>query len=409
MFATLDRQSPDALLSVIAMHRADTRGFKIDLGVGVYRNEQGVTPIMSAVKTAETQLLAEQRSKGYLGSEGDQRFTDLLAGVAFGWPLSGDPRITGVQTPGGTGALRLAAALLARSHRPPVVWTGAPTWPNHAPIFEAAGLTVRTLPFFDQRRADLDFDAFYSALSEVAPGDVVLLHGCCHNPTGAAFSTAQWRELVELFERHGLVPLIDLAYQGLGTGLEEDAAGTRAMLAAVPEALIAYSCDKNFGLYRDRVGALWVQSSVAATTDPVRDTLLLLARSLWSMPPDHGAAAVRIILDDPKLTAEWRTELEGMRGRIAALRVALGTSHPRLAPIAFQQGMFALLPIDSTAVATLRREHAIYMADSGRINVAGLTAATIPPFVTALAPFLASIPEAGLDLRPATFFGSAAI
>lgn len=405
-FATLKRQPPDALLSVIAMHRADTRGFKMDLGVGVYRNERGVTPIMRAVKAAEAQLLAEQRSKGYLGAEGDQRFTELLADVALGWTLAGDSRLTGVQTPGGTGALRLAAALLARSDRPPVIWTGAPTWPNHAPIFQAAGLTVRNLPFFDPVRADLDFAAFVSALDEAAPDDVVLLHGCCHNPTGAGFSTAQWRELIALFERRGLVPLIDLAYQGLGAGLEEDAAGTRAMLAAVPEALIAYSCDKNFGLYRDRVGALWVQSSVAASTDPVRDTLLLLARSLWSMPPDHGAAAVRIILDDPTLTAEWRTELEGMRGRIAALRVALGTSHPRLAPIAYQHGMFALLPIDCAAVATLRRDHAIYMPDSGRINIAGLTVDAIAPFVAALARHLAPVPEASMDRRPSALYKS---
>ncbi|SDF91614.1 aromatic-amino-acid transaminase [Sphingomonas carotinifaciens] len=369
------------------MHRADPRPHKIDVGVGVYRDETGETPVMRAVKAAETRLLAEQRTKSYLGAEGDQGFTDRLADVALGQPLATDTRITGVQTPGGTGALRLAAELLARAGAT-FVWVGAPTWPNHGPIFREAGLVVRTHAYFDTAQSRIDFAAFVDSLAEARFGDVVLLHGCCHNPTGTAFSPGEWDELTQLFLARGLIPLIDLAYQGLGLGLDEDAAGMRAMLAAVPEALVAYSCDKNFALYRERVGALWVQAATPAAAVPIRETLLVLARSLWSMPPDHGAATVRLILDDPALKAEWRAELTSMCARINGLRSALGASHPALAPIADQQGLFALLPIDENAVSQLRERHAIYMPASGRINIAGLQLETIESFAAALSPYL---------------------
>lgn len=388
MFSTLERQPPDALLAVIGLHRADPRTDKIDLGVGVYRDATGATPVMRAIKAAEARLLAEQQSKGYLGAEGDQRFTDLLAPIALGAALAADHRVTGIQTPGGTGALRLAAELIARTNNAPTIWIGTPTWPNHAPIFREAGLAVRTHRYFDAARSDVDFDAFVTALGEAAAGDVVLLHGCCHNPTGTAFSDDQWMELAVLIAARGLVPLIDLAYQGLGQGLEEDAFGARSVLAAVPEALIAYSCDKNFALYRERVGALWVQAATSAAAVPVRETMLVLARSLWSMPPDHGAAAVRLILDDPILVSDWRDELDGMSLRLRGLRVTLGTAHPQLRFIARQQGLFALLPIDRTAVAALRADHGIYMPDSGRINIAGLNDASCKRFVAALAPYL---------------------
>ncbi|MCP3732717.1 aromatic amino acid transaminase [Sphingomonas sp. MG17] len=388
MFDTLDRQPPDALLAVIGMHRADPRPDKIDVGVGVYRDETGTTPVMGAVKAAEARLLSEQVSKSYLGAEGDQTFTDSLAHVALGEALAADSRITGIQTPGGTGALRLAAELLARTERRPTVWVGAPTWPNHAPIFGEAGLRVASHGYFDAARGDLDFNLFVDGLTGAQPGDVVLLHGCCHNPTGTAFDAAQWQQLATMVVARGLVPLVDLAYQGLGRGLAEDAAGMRALLTAAPEALVAYSCDKNFALYRERVGALWVQAPSPAVAVPVRETLLVLARSLWSMPPDHGAAAVREILSDAALSADWQAELTGMCERINALRLALGQAHPALAPIARQQGLFALLPIDRGAVRQLRERHAIYMPDSGRINIAGLRHETVAPFIDALAPHL---------------------
>lgn len=388
LFGALLRQPPDALLAVIGMHRADPRAEKIDVGVGVYRDENGATPVMRSVKAAEERLLADQVSKSYLGAEGDQRFTDLIAEIALGEDIARDPRVTGIQTPGGTGALRLAAELIARSGRAPSVWIGSPTWPNHGPIFREAGLAVRSHAYFDRARGELDFDAFVAGLDEASVGDIIVLHGCCHNPTGTTFSDAQWRTLADLASRRGLVPLLDLAYQGLGKGLDEDAAGTRAMLAAVPEALVAYSCDKNFAMYRERVGALWVQSANTAATAPIRENMLVLARSLWSMPPDHGAAAIRIILENAMMTADWRTELAEMCARIRLLRLQLGGAHPALAPVARQQGLFALLPIGSASVAELRDRHAIYMPDSGRINIAGLREDTVDRFVAALEPHL---------------------
>lgn len=388
LFGSLDRQPPDALLAVIGMYAADPRPTKIDVGVGVYRDAHGTTPIMRAVKAAEARLLAEQGSKSYLGAEGDQRYTDLLAPIAFGAPLAADPRLTGIQTPGGTGALRLAAELIARSGRGRSIWFGTPTWPNHVPIFRDAGLTIRDHAYFDAGRSDIDFAAFLDGLAKAESGDVVLLHGCCHNPTGTALSGDEWATLAAFIGERGLVPLVDLAYQGLGRGLEEDAAGMRAILGAAPEALVTYSCDKNFALYRERVGALWVQAATPATAIAARETMLVLARGLWSMPPDHGAATVRLILENASLAADWRAELDAMRTRINALRALLGASHPALAPIARQQGLFALLPIDAAAVAELRERHGIYMPASGRINIAGLRASTIPRFVGALAPHL---------------------
>lgn len=388
LFGRLERQAPDALLAIIGLHRADPRPGKIDVGVGVYRDATGATPVMRAVKAAEARLLATQDTKSYLGPEGDQRFTDLLAPVALGGALAADGRITGVQTPGGTGALRLAAELIAVADAERAVWIGTPTWPNHAPIFRAAGLTVRTQAYYDAAQSRVDFDAFLAGLTQARAGDVVLLHGCCHNPTGTGFAHHEWAVLAKEIARRGLIPLVDLAYQGLGQGLEEDAAGMRVVLNGVPEAMVAYSCDKNFALYRERVGALWVQADRPAMALPVRENMLVLARSLWSMPPDHGAAIVRTILEEPALTSDWRDELTQMCGRIRSLRAILGAAHPALAPIARQDGLFALLPIGRETVAALRAEHGIYMPDSGRINIAGLNDETAARFVAALLPHL---------------------
>lgn len=384
----LDRQPPDALLALIGLHRDDSRSDKIDVGVGVYRDASGATPVLRAVKAAERRLVAEQPTKAYLGPEGDARFVALLEPIVFGPSLSGSPRLTGVQTPGGTGALRLGAELLARAAPEARVWMGSPTWPNHAPIFAAAGLRVEDHRYFDAAASDLDFDGMIRALGHAEAGDIVLLHGCCHNPTGTGLSLDQWRVLSDLLVGRGLVPFVDLAYQGLGDGLDEDAAGLRLLLATVGEALVAYSCDKNFGLYRERVGALWVMGAATASLPAIRDNLLVLARSLWSMPPDHGAAIVRVILDDPALAADWRRELDAMRHRINALRRSLAAGHPRLEPIGRQRGMFAMLPIGHQAVETLREHSGIYMAGAGRINVAGLRDETIAAFVAAVTPFL---------------------
>jgi len=382
IFSRLAIQPPDALLGLIGLYRADRRPGKIDLGVGVFRDDAGRTPVMRAVKAGEAKLLRDQESKSYLGAEGDIRFVELLAEVAFG---AGADRPVGIQTPGGTGALRLGAELIARSRPDATVWIGTPTWPNHAPIFREAGMMIRTHRFYDVASAAIDFDGMIEDLREAKAGDVLLLHGCCHNPTGADLNSAQWQEIGLLCARRALVPFIDLAYQGLGDGLEADAAGMRGLLDMLPEALVAYSCDKNFGLYRERVGALWVQSGAA---ELVRSNMLALARSLWSMPPDHGAAVTRLVLEDDALRADWVSELDAMRARINELRSVLAASHPRLAAIGDQRGMFALLPLTPKAVDALRRDHGVYMAGNGRINIAGLTLETVPAFVAALASYL---------------------
>ncbi|MBJ7437767.1 MAG: aspartate/tyrosine/aromatic aminotransferase [Sphingopyxis sp.] len=387
-FAALTAQPADALLGLIALYRADPRADKIDLGVGVFRDDEGATPVMRSVKAAEAVLLREQTTKAYLGAEGDAAYTDLLAAIVFGEKLAGSGRITGVQTPGGTGALRLGAELLARARPAATVWIGTPTWPNHGPIFTEAGLPVRSHRFYDVPTAMLDFEAMLEDLQQAAPGDILLLHGCCHNPSGVALSQEHWAAIVDLCERKGLLPFVDLAYQGLGDGLEEDAAATRTLISALPSAMVAYSCDKNFGLYRERVGALWVQAHAPSTAAIVRGNMLSLARSLWSMPPDHGAAIVRTILEHDDLRADWSAELTDMRLRINALRQAVASTHVGLDFIARQRGMFAMLPISSDAVAAMREGNGIYMAGNGRINIAGLTLQNISTFVAGLAPHL---------------------
>ncbi|UZK66612.1 amino acid aminotransferase [Sphingomonas sp. M1-B02] len=387
MFANLGPLPADPLLVLIDMHRRDPRPDKIDLGVGVYRDAAGDTPVLASVKAAEAQLLAEQDSKSYLGPEGDMRFVELLAPILFGAGYRHGDRLTGVQTPSGTGALRLGAELIARARPDARVWIGTPSWPIHAPIFGRAGLEVEAHRLFDEATRELDFAGMMAGIERAVPGDVLLLHACCHNPTGAGFTIEQWAELAIWMATRGVVPFIDLAYQGLGDGLEADAAGLRIVLQAVPEALIAYSCDKNFGLYRDRVGALWVQAGSSAAIGPITDNVLTLARSLWSMPPDHGAALVRLILESELLIADWHQELDAMRGRLNGLRTAFAVMHPRLAPIGRQRGMFAILPLSPEQVVQVREDHGIYMAGSGRINVAGLQEATIPRIATALLPF----------------------
>lgn len=388
-FAGLSPQSADALLKLIATHRADRRPDKIDVGVGVYRDEAGQTPVMRAVKAAEARLVTEQPTKAYLGADGDMRFTELLAEIVFGADRE-EPHRFGLQTPGGTGALRLGAELIARAAPGTRVWMGEPTWPNHMPIFVEAGLETVAYPYFDAATGGIAFDAMMGALSEARSGDILLLHGCCHNPTGTAFSREAWQALASLCNARGLTPFVDLAYQGLGDGLEQDAIGMRSLLEAVSGALVAYSCDKNFGLYRERVGALWIQAPTPALTEVARTNVLALSRSLWSMPPDHGAAIVRTILDDPVLAGEWRDELAAMRNRLNEMRTALAATHPALAPIARQRGLFSLLPVELDAVTEMRATHGIYMPADARLNIAGLNQANLARFADALFPHLVS-------------------
>lgn len=384
MFQTLQPQPADGLLTLIGLFRDDPRNSKIDLGVGTYRNAAGVTPVMEAIKSAERILLEGQQTKAYLGPEGDQRFVELLVPIAFGTAGTHVGRLVGVQTPGGGGALRLGGELIAAARPGVKVWLGVPTWPNHRPVLEAAGLTVAEYRYFDPDTQSLCFDDMLAALATAEAGDVVLLHGCCHNPTGAELEPAQWDTVAALIAERGLMPFIDLAYQGLGEGLDTDAYGTRRVLACVEEALVAYSCDKNFGLYRERTGALFVLSRDEAVASVVYGNLLALARVNWSMPPDHGAAAVRTILESKELRPVWRAELEGMCRRVNQVRQALAAADPRLGFLSRQRGMFSQLPIMPAAVTALRHDHGIYMAGSGRINLAGLQVADAEIFVGAL-------------------------
>ncbi|MET3665018.1 amino acid aminotransferase [Caulobacter sp. 1776] len=382
VFAGLTPKAPDSLLSLIGLYRRDPRADKIDLGVGVFRDDRGATPVLESVKAAEQLLLNGQSTKSYLGPEGDIGFLDLLKPIIFGDRVSHE--VFAVQTPGGTGAVRLACELL-RAARPEIrVFVGAPTWPNHTQILDQLGLETVTFRHYDQRAQRLCFDEMMTTLETARAGDVVLLHACCHNPSGADYSLDQWRAIAELVGRKGLTPLIDLAYQGLALGLEADAAGARLVLKAAEDGLLAYSCDKNFGLYRERVGALYTLTRDAAILDLAASNIRALARTNWSMPPDHGAATVRIILESEALTAIWKAELEAMRSRVADLRQRLAKAVPALAPLAGQHGLFGLLPLSSAQVAQLREEHAIYMAGSGRINLAGLTVDNIDTFARAL-------------------------
>lgn len=381
LFAGLKPQAPDPLLSLIALYKNDPRPQKIDLGVGVYRDAIGDTPVFTAIKGAERVLLETQPTKAYLGPEGDLAFLELMTPVVFG--KGRGEGLIAVQTPGGTGALRLAAELAHAGTPEARIWMGTPSWPIHAPIFRQAGLAVESFQYFDVSTQRICFDEMMAALGAVAAGDVVLLHGACHNPTGADLSISQWREVAALLAARGAVPLVDLAYQGLGAGPDADAAGLRAVMEVSERALVAYSCDKNFGLYRERTGALFVRAR--GEEEVVRSNILQLARCAWSMPPDHGAAAVRVILEDAALTAQWRAELDGMRERLAQVRHALADADPRLEPLRDQHGLFSLLPLDPSQVEAMRRDHAVYMAGSGRINLAGLTTATVQPFVQALA------------------------
>jgi aromatic-amino-acid transaminase len=373
----------DSLIALIGMVEADPRLDKIDVGVGVFRDGAGNTPILKVIKEAEQRLHDTQATKAYLGSAGDVRFAELLRPILLG-QHAGDDRIAGVQTPGGCGALRLGFELLAAANSNARVFVGAPTWPNHPPIIRAVGLSQAEYPYYERGQGAIRFEDMIEALQSGEPGDIALLHGCCHNPTGADLNEDQWREVVRVVSERGLVPLIDIAYQGFGRGLDEDAFGVRAMLDACDEVIIAQSCDKNFSVYRDRVGSLWIKSGSAETSAKAMAHVYKIAREMWSMPPDHGAACAHIVLDDPELRERWLVELKGMRDRINSVRQRIAAADPRLAFIGRQFGMFSMLPLSREQVLKLREDHAIYMADSGRFNVVGMGDGQIDRFTAAV-------------------------
>lgn len=374
MLETLTRQPEDQLLSLGLLFRQDPNPAKVDLGIGVYRDAKGRTPVFDAVKGAERLLLDNQETKAYVGPEGDLGFVE-----AFWEMIAGSGRVAaGMQTVGGTGALRLAAELLKRSGCRRIL-LGVPTWINHAAIFQAAGLEVVTFPFFDTSRQDILADRMIDALEQADEGDAVLFHACCHNPTGAVMSDELWNEATGIIVRKGILPLIDTAYPGFGLGLNADTMALRRVLDAVPEAIITASASKSFGLYRERTGAIYVTSESPDRCAIAKSHLVSISRTSYSMPPDHGAAVVRTILTNDELRETWLAELESARLRIIAMRTILATAlsaHSNIfGAIATQQGMFSLLPLSEQEVLRLRREKSIYMPLSGRINIAGLNTA----------------------------------
>jgi aspartate aminotransferase len=396
MFESLDRLPPDPILGSMAAYRADTDPAKVDLGVGVYRDERGDTPILAAVKRAEAAVLARQTTKSYVSSIGNAEFNRALEVLTLGAAHSAltGGRVRTIQAPGGCGALRLGAELIKAASARSVVHVSTPTWANHIPLIGGSGLKLANYPYYDAARGGLDFGVMLDHLGRLPAGSVVLLQASCHNPTGADLSDAQWRELAVVFKRGALLPFIDMAYQGLGRGVAEDAFGIRLFAAELPEVLIAVSCSKNFGLYRERTGVLHVVASSAAVADTALSQLARIARTIYSMPPDHGAAiALEILGNDAQRTA-WLDEVGAMRARMAGLRgelvkhLSAACAKRDFSFIARQYGMFSLLGIDLAQVKAMRVGHHVYMLDDSRINIAGLSAGNLAYVARAVAQVL---------------------
>ncbi|WP_300478170.1 amino acid aminotransferase [Shewanella sp.] len=381
MFNSLIAMPADPILGLLTQYREDSHPQKVDLGVGVYKDPTGVTPILSCVKKAEKFRLDTETTKVYIGPTGSPQFNTLMTELAFGADHSAinANRIRTVSTPGGTGALRVAGDFIKRCNPNAVLWVSDPTWANHVGLFEAAGITVKTYPYYDYDSKSLKFDEMLAALSQVSPDDVVLFHACCHNPSGMDLTTEQWDKVVALTKEQGFTPLIDMAYQGFGDGVDIDAYGVRQMAAAVDNMILCSSCSKNFGLYRERIGSCSVIAKDANTANVAQSVLLYVVRCLYSMPPAHGAAIVETILGSAELKQEWLDELKVMRDRINGNRAILVDKLKAngvdcdFSFIARQKGMFSFLGVDPEQVARLQKEFSIYMVGSSRISIAGIS------------------------------------
>ena len=377
MFELLDAPKPDAILALMAAFREDARTDKLDLGVGIYKDASGATPVMSAVRTAERRLLETQTTKAYVGPVGSRPFAAAMIDQVFGDGVD-RARVRAAQSVGGSGALRVLADLLREARPEARIHVSDPSWPNHVPLLGAAGFEIRRYPYYDAATGAVAIEPMLEALGRAEAGDVVVLHGCCHNPTGADPSAEQWERIIDTVAERGLFPFVDLAYQGFGDGLEEDAWSVRALAARVPEMAVAASCSKNFGLYRERVGAAIVVAEDGARADLALGRLSGTIRANYSMPPDHGANATHLVLEDPALAAEWREELESMRVRMQRSRTRLAdalrmrSNSGRFDFVAHQKGMFSRLPLGPDEIRTLRERHGVYVVGDGRINVAGL-------------------------------------
>lgn len=392
MFENIQAAPADPILGLNESFANETSPNKINLGVGVYKDERGKTPILQAVKQAEERLLSSETSKSYLSIEGTSQYREAVQGLLFGQdhPIITKKLAHTAHTPGGTGALRVAAEFIKKHIPNATVWVSNPTWANHQAVFQSVGLEVASYAYYDAVNKSLDFEAMLASLSQIPEGDVVLFHGCCHNPTGIDPTTEQWQQLANLCSKQGFLPLFDFAYQGFGVGLEEDAKGLRTFTQQVPEMLIASSFSKNFGLYNERVGAITLVCDTTEQVDAAFTQLQRTIRTNYSNPPAHGAAIVTEILSDPALRSLWEMELESMRKRIHEMR-SLFVSTLRangvdqdFSFISRQQGMFSFSGLTPDQVSRLRQEFAIYIVGSGRINVAGITHENIKPLCDAI-------------------------
>jgi aromatic-amino-acid transaminase len=389
MFQHLKPQPADKILALMATYRDDPRSDKIDLGVGVYKNAEGVTPVMRSVKAAEKQLWETQTTKSYVGLVGDPAFSDAMIGLILGDAVARG-NVGAAATPGGTGAVRQAFELIRMASPKARVFVSDPTWPNHISILNYLGIETVSYRYFDAETRGVDFGGMIEDLKTARQGDIILLHGCCHNPTGANLNSVEWQAVIDLMNETGAVPMIDIAYQGFGDGLEADSAATRMVAAGVPECLIAASCSKNFGIYRERTGLLMAVSQDAQQTKLNQDTLAFLNRQNYSFPPDHGARLVTMILTDEGLRADWQSELEQVRLSMLDLRQQLASElqrvsgSDRFAFLAQHRGMFSRLGTTPQMVEKLRADHGIYMVGDSRMNIAGLNAQTVPILARAI-------------------------
>jgi aspartate/tyrosine/aromatic aminotransferase len=388
MFEQLNPQPQDKILQLIQMYKDDARTDKIDLGVGVYKDATGLTPVMRAVKAAEKKLWEVETTKTYTGLAGEPGYNAAMIQMILGDGFA--DRAASVATPGGTGAIRQALELIKLASPTAKVWLSNPTWPNHPSIIKYLGMKMAEYRYFDADTRGIDFAGLMADLDGVQAGDAVLLHGCCHNPTGANLNADQWAEVAKLLLARGAIPFVDLAYQGFGDGLEEDAAATRMIASLFPEVLIAASCSKNFGIYRERTGIL-IALGDATRRAVTQGNLAFLNRQNYSFPPDHGARLVTMILEDDALRADWKAELEEVRLNMLTLRQSLAdelrraTNSDRFDFVATHRGMFSRLGLTEAQVNMLRETHGIYMVGDSRINIAGLNAKTVPILAAAIA------------------------
>ncbi|MBN4075348.1 MAG: aromatic amino acid aminotransferase [SAR86 cluster bacterium] len=396
MFQSIERRPPDPILGLSATFKKDTNPNKIDLGVGVYKDESGNTPVVSAIKKAEQKLWQTEDSKSYIAQAGPEGFTRQMAAMILGEDSAvlNDKRACSILAPGGSGALRLAAEFVSANFPNTRTWISAPTWANHVPLLSSAGLDLVEYPYYNYDKHEIDIDQMMDTLKQATVGDLVLIHGCCHNPCGGDLSKEQWQAFAEAAEKQGFTPFVDLAYQGLGDGLEEDVYGVRLLTEKLPEVIIASSCSKNFGLYRERTGTVTLVGESADQVSASASQIVSTARQIYSMPPSHGAAMVEIVLSDPALKAEWITELTGMRERINGLRSQLAAKLKAVGVeqdfsfIEREKGMFSFLGLSPEQVQTLIDDYSIYMVKSSRINVAGISSSNIDYLTQSLAKVL---------------------